>query len=886
MPLTHGWTRWLRIWRRPPEADVDAEVRFHLEARVDDLVAGGASPAEARAQALAEFGDVDDVRSRLGAIDRRIVERHRRAEWWESAFQDLRIALRGLRRTPGFTALVVATLALGVGATTAIFSVVNPILFAPMPFPHADRVMTVWESDQSGSRDLVGFATYKDVEAAVPALQYAAAMSYATGTLTGMGEPEALVGQNVSYPFFNALGVHPAIGRAFTEAEDKPGAPRVVVLSNGLWRRRFGSDSSIVGRPIVLNGIDFTVVGIMPADFASVLQPDAQFWAPLRYDVTLPYACRTCHHLRVVARLRPGAAQSEAARQLAVLAANLRRRYPTEYSAGSMAVVSLRTVVTGDVRPVLTTVLAGVLFVLLIASVNVTNLLLARAMQRRGEFAVRRAMGAGTARLVRQFAAESLLLSLVGGALGIAAAVAGVRALVAASPPGLPLLDRIAVNGPVLGFALGLIVLVGFACGVVPALHASRTEIQDDIRSGGRRATRGSHRTRSVLVISEVALALVLLVGSGLLLRSLGRLFAVAPGFDPANVVTLQIQASNKAYPSKAAAGQYFARVLDAARAVPGVEAAGLTSQLPLSGDFDKYGVHSERHPSANPEQDPSAFRYAVTPGYLEAMRIPIVRGRRFTPQDRDSLPPVALIDETFAAKNWPAEDPIGQRVRLGAVNSGPWYTVVGIVKDVKQRDLSAPPSSAIYVPESQWTFTDLQMTLVVRTRVSAAATAGALRRAVWAIDRDQAISRVATMDQLIAQTAAQRHFVLTLFELFALVALVLAAAGVYGVLSGSVTERMREMGVRAALGATGGDLVRLVVRQGLWLTTIGAAAGLVVAGGLSRLIAGLLFQTSRVDPATYAATTAVLVFVALVACAVPARRAARVDPMETLRAD
>ncbi len=886
MRLTHGWTSWLRVWRRSAEADVDAELRFHFDARIDDLVAGGAVPEAARAQALAEFGDVETVRSRLGAIDRRIVHRNRRADWWESVGQDLRHALRGLRQSPGFALLVIATLAIGIGATTAIFSVVNPILFEPMPFPHADRVMTVWESDQSGGRDFVGFATYKDVQQAVTTFDYSAAMSYATATLTGGREPEALVGQRVSWTFFRALGVHPVLGREFTEVEDRPGAPRVVIIGNGLWRRRFGGDSSIIGHAVTLDGNAWTVIGVMGGDFDSVFQPDAQFWTPLRYDVSLPWACRSCHHLRVLARLRDGASESDAARQLSVLAANLRREYPTQYSPGSMAVVSLREIISGGVRPVLLAVFGGVFMVLLIACVNVTNLLLARGVRRRGEFAVRRAMGAGTGRLVRQLATESLVVSIIGGALGVGLAALGVRALLAMSPPGLPLLDRVAVDGPVLAFALLLTAAAGLACGVMPALHGARADIHDDLRSSGRRATVAGRTTRAALVVSEVALALVLLIGSGLLFRSLTRLFDVAPGFEAANVVTMQLQVGGPRYATKDRVERYFGRVLDLARAVPGVESAGFTTQLPLSGDFDGYGVHSQEHPRPNPEQDPSAFRYAVSDGYIEAMHIPVVRGRSITAGDRAGQPPVAVVNLTFARTNWPGQDPIGQHVRVGGAEDGPWYTIVGIVGDVKQTALSARQESDIYIPESQWTFTDQAMSLVVRTRVDPAVMIAALRKAIWTVDPDVPIVREAAMDDLVERTAATRRFILVLFELFAVVALVLAAAGIYGVLSGSVNERLREIGVRAALGATHTDIVRLVLRQGLILTGVGAAAGLAVALGLSQAIASLLFDTSRMDPLTYAATTAVLVIVALAACWIPAMRAARADPMQTLRAE
>jgi putative ABC transport system permease protein len=820
---------------------------------------------------------------------------------------DLRYALRLLARKPAFTLLAVGTLALGIGATTAIFSVVNSILFEPLPYPEADRILTVWQHIEGGDRalapvtvpatakfvtwgkdrsadlDLFGSTTYNAITRAVSSFEYTAAVGYETATLTGRTEPELLVGQRVSWTFLRVLGVRPALGRDFTRAEDVPNAAPVVILSHGLWRRRFGADSGIVGRVITLDGAPVTVVGVMPAGFESILQPDAQIWTPLRYDLSIP----SYRDLRVIARLGPGATARRADHELDVLYQDLVRQHPDEYAHGNLMVVSLRDQATRDARPVLFAVLGAVLFVLLIACVNVVNLLLAQGAQRRGEFAVRSALGAAHTRLVRQLLTESVLLSAIGGALGIGVAALGVRALIAMSPPGLPLVGAISIDARVLAFALFLTMTVGVAFGLIPALHAARGDLHDDIKASSRR-TAGARTTRTMLVVSEVALAFVLLIGSGLLLRSLARLFAVAPGFDTANLLTMQIQTSGPQFATDASTRAYFDRVLAAVRAVPGVESAALTSQLPLSGEFDVYGLHSESHPDVDYRLDPTGFRYTVSDGYLSTMRIPLLRGRAFTEQDRADQVPVALINETLARSTlWGGDNPIGQRVRVGPSNRGPWLTIVGIVADVKQQSLAAAPANAIYLLERQpWRFADAAMSVVVRTMADPAAMTRRLREAIRSVDKDQPITRVATMDDLLARTAAGRRFVLVLFEAFALVALALAAAGIYGVLAGTVAERFREIGVRAALGASRWDILGMVLRQGLALTAFGIVIGIAGALAFSRIITGLLFGISSVDPLTYLGVTGVLGLVALAACWLPAMRATRVDPAVTLRAE
>jgi putative ABC transport system permease protein len=797
---------------------------------------------------------------------------------------DLRYALRLTTRRPGFSALIVVTLALGVGATTAIFSAVYPILFAPLPYPQADRVVVVWERDLDGTESNVGYATFSDVARLSRSFTAVAAAGYWTPVITGGTAPERLSGQKVSSGFFRVLGVAPALGRDFLAAEDRPGADLVVILSDGLWRRRFGGDSTLVGRQIDLSGRAFTVVGIMPPGFDNLLEPGAQLWTPLRYDASLPYACRTCRHLRMLGRLREGTTVEQARSELAQISRQLVAQYPTEYPSAGMLVPTLREQVTRGVRVALLTVFGAVVLVLLIACANVANLLLARAAQRESEFALRAALGAGQARVVRQLLTESLLLALLGGALGIVIAHLGVRALVTLAPS-LPRLEAITVNGPVLAFALAATTACGLLFGLAPAIHVARADLHRQLQAGALRLAAARRTTRGWLVVSEVALALMLLVGSGLLLRSMGRLLAVTPGFDAAGVLTAQVEVSGPRFADDTATWSYFDRVLAATQQLPGVEAAAYTSQLPLSGDFDGYGVHSETHPRANPEEDPSAFRYAVSPGYLETMRIPVLRGRSFTAADRRGTPAVALVNERLARRIWPNEDPIGQRIRVGGAKEGPWRTVVGVVGDVRQVSL-AGASDAVYLPEGQWLGADGALTFVVRTSGVAAGLAPALRRAIWSVDKDQPIVRVATLKQLVAATAAQRRFTLTLFGTFAVIALVLAGAGIYGVLAGTVAERLREIGVRAALGASRSDIQIMVIRQGLTLTAGGIALGLGGAVLVTRLITSLLYDVSALDAATYAGMTGVLIVVALAACWLPAWRAARLDPVETLRAE
>jgi putative ABC transport system permease protein len=804
---------------------------------------------------------------------------------------DLRYAVRGLLQNPGFATISVLTLALGIGATAAIFSAVNPILFEPLPYPHPDRIATIWDVGSAGSRALQSFGAYCELEARSRLFDSFAVFKPWQPTLSGPAEPERFDGQYVSAGYFRVLGVAPALGRDFDPADDRLHGPNVVMLSDAVWRRRFHSDRAIVGQQITLDDNLFTVAGVMPAGFENVLAPSAQMWTLLQYDQSLPTQGKEWgHHLSMAGRLRAGFSMEQARGELDQIARTPVPEFsrpPWSAMKRGAIVNSLQDDVTRGVRPALLAVLGAVLLVLAIACVNVINLLLARGAQRRNEFAVRAALGAGRTRLVRQLLAESLLLTLVGGVLGMALATAGVRALVALSPPELPRAAAIHLDIPVLLFGLGITMLIGLGIGIVPALQVSQGGLSAGLQQGSRRSTGGHSFTRRTLVVSEVALALVLLVGAGLLLRSLERLFGVAPGFNPAHVLTMQVQvASARRYPDDGSLHRFYAQALDAVRRVPGVTAAAFASQLPLNAEItETYCVRFEN--DTDPNDSHNALRSAVTPGYFELMGIPVVRGRLF--DERDMVPgavrPV-LINQSFARRKFAGQDPIGQRLRMGGPPNRPWDVIAGVVGDVNQTSLAAGQTDSIYVATAQWLWADNPLWLVVRSTGDAAALTPAVKNAIWSVDKDQPIVRVALMDSLVAASASQRRFALVLFEAFALVALVLAAIGIFGVLSGSVTERMREIGLRSALGASRGDILAMVFRQAMTLTGLGILIGLAGAVVASRALITLLFRVSRLDPVTYAGVIALLGGVSAIACWMPAWRAARIDPSITLRAE
>jgi len=887
MSLWRQMTRGLRVLvhRRAADQDLADEVTDFLNQLAAEHVARGLSPADAQRAARLELGSSTMVREQV------------RSSGWENAVgtlvADLRFAARRLRSNPGFTIVSVLTLALGLGAVTAIFSAVNPILFEPLPYPDAGRILMVSDFGTDGAPVDVTFGTYRELAARSRSFSTMAAVDAWQPALTGTAEPERLTGQRVTATYFRVLGVPPALGRDFDAADDQPHGPRVAIVSDGLAQRRFGGTRAVLGRQVTLDGDPYTVVGVMPRGFENVLTPSAEVWAPRQYGANTSFdGPEWGHHMRLVGRLAPDITADQATRELQAIAHTPVAEFPRPPWANldhGVIVHALQADVTAGVRPALVASLIAVLLVLAIACVNVTNLLLARGAQRRGEFAMRAALGAGRRRLISQLLTESLLLAALGGALGLAVADLGVRALVALSPPGLPRVNAIRLDAAVFLFALGITAFVGLVVGFVPALSASRSDLHAGLQQGSQRTAGGHRLTRNVLVVAEVALALVLLVSAGLLLRSLERLFAVAPGLDPSHVVTMQVEAASHLHDGDSTRFRFFAQTLDAVERVPGVTAAAFTSQLPLSGDFDKYGVQLASAPSDDPNADYGAFRYMVTPAYFAVMRIPLRRGRLLTDFDRAGTVEAVLINESFARRAFPGQDPIGQRVRVGPEagrTDRPWDVIVGVVGDVKQASLAIGDENDFYVASGQWAWVDNVQSLVVRTQGSATALIPAIKQAVWSVDRSSPIVRVASMDALVAATAGQRRFALTLFEAFALAALALAAIGIYGVLAGGVTERMREIGVRAALGASRGAILTLIVRQGMTLAVIGVLIGLGGAVLSTRSLATLLFGISRLDPITYLGVIVLLLGVAAVACWIPARRAAAVDPIITLRAE
>ncbi len=883
--------RIVNLFRRASvDREIAAELEAHVALRIDDNIAQGMTPEEARREALVRFGNPTVMRERVAAEDTTL--------GIESVGRDVRYAARQLRRSPGFALSAVLILALGIGAVTAIFSAVNPILFEPLPYPHGSRIVTVWDTYQ-GDRTETTFGTYRELAARSRSFEALATFEPWRPVLTGEQTPERLEGQSVSANYLTMLGIRPALGRDFQAEDDTFSAPRVVMVSDRFWRQRLGGDAGVIGRPVRLDDDVYTVIGVMPRSFENVLAADADVFTPLAVDpAKLADVTSDAwgHHMRIAGRVRAGMSVEEARRDLAQIAAHPQAEFPRPRWASMHAgliVDQLQADMVRSVKPALLAVLGAVALLLAMACVNVTSLLLTRGALRQGEFAMRTALGASRGRLIRQSVTETLLLAILGGALGVVVAVAGVRVLVALSPPGLARVDAIALNTPALLFAFLLSATVGLAAGVMPALQAPRAKLKSAVHLEGRTSTRNRQTARRALVVSEVALALVLLVGAGLLLRSMQKMLAVDPGFNADHLLTLQVQTSGHKFDEAASAPgvgsaarrRFFEQALDQVRKTPGVTQAGFTSILPLSGDPYWMTVYGSAFENEDANSGHNVFRYAVSPGYLEAMRIALLKGRLLDDRDTAKAPFAALISESLAKKEFPHGDALGKRVHVGPTNY-PWFTVVGVVADVRQASLALTDTDAVYLPETQTWFADDTMSFVIRTRGEASALTPAVRDAIWSVDKDQPVLRVATMSALLERSVAERRFVLILFEAFSLVALVLAATGIYGILANSVAERTREIGVRAALGASRGDLLALVMRQGLALVVVGVAVGLGLSLAATRALTSLLFGVSHLDPLTYAGVIAMLLSVAAVACLVPARRAALLDPMQALRSE
>jgi putative ABC transport system permease protein len=799
---------------------------------------------------------------------------------------DLRLAARLLGRAPTFAITAILTLGVAIGASTAIFSVANPVLLKPLPYRDPDRVVVVQERAQDGSTTTVGFATVRDYIERATTLETAAAIGDWQPVLTEGNEAERLTGARVSATYFRTLGATPVLGRDFRAEEDVPNVPRVVILGHALWQRRFGGDSSVVGRQIDMGGTKMTVIGVMPPGFDDVATPGGQIWRVLGYAVTDPYACRTCRHLNMVARLKPGVTVERAQSELSRIHSAIQAEHPTEYASVGTQVVQLQRYVTSTYRAAITALGVAVALMLVIAIANVANLQLARLVRRDEEFAIRSALGASSSRLTRQLLTEGLLIAILGGVAGVAVAAVAIPALVRQLPSQLPRLGAVRLDLGALAVVAAVVLILAVVVGLVPR-HARRsTTVADGLRSGRRLTGTRQSAVRAGLVVTELAFALMLLVGAGLLARSVVRLLNVDAGFDPDNLLTLQINSVGPRYDSDQAVWDYHDKVRAAVASLPGVASVGVVSQLPLGGNFDSYGVAAQDKPLSNPEDAPSGDRYVASADYLRTMRIPVIEGRAFTAaEERDSVNLVALVSQALAARIWPGESAIGKRIRLGGPQR-PWRTVIGVTGNVRHTGLDATVTQQFYVPERQWFSSDNQEVLVVRTQGDPTKMAGAVRQAIRDIDPAQPIVKIAAMEQVIAASTAQRRLALVLFACFAVTAVLLAVAGIYGVLAGNVAERTREIGLRAALGATPRNILQLVVGQGARLAAIGLAAGLLGAFALTKSLQALLFGVGPHDPTTIAVSTVLLLLTTLVACLVPAMRALRVDPSQAFRSD
>ena len=885
MSLLHHFIAGVRalIQRSRVDQEISEEVKHYFEEATQARMERGFTREEANRAVRLEFGSHVSVQEQV------------RSYGWQNVIQnffaDLRYAFRQLRAFPVFSAVSVFTIAIGVGTTTAILAAVYAILVQPLPYTDADRIVAILEINH-GSRNEGSFGMYRGLVERTHGFESIAVLKTWRPVLAGLAQPERLDGQRVSASYFDVLQVRPFLGRHFTAAEDVINGPEVVVLSYAFWQRRFNGDESIIGKSILLDEKSAVVIGVMPADFENTTATAAQIWAPMQYGMAQGRAWG--HHLRTIGRLRAGITIDQATEEVELNGqAVLREQHPETYGTNVRLVARpLQKEITQSVRPALLAILAAALIVLLIACVNVTNLLLARGVHRRGEFALRAALGAGRGRLMRQLFTESLVLAVLGGTCGMFVAWAGTHALVTLSPPNLPRLHAIQLDTTVFWFALGMTMLLGIAFGFLPARHASRMNFQVTMQPSSRGGAGKLHtRARNSLVIGEVALSLVLLVSSGLLWRSRERLFDVDVGFDPLQMTTVQVQATGERFKDDATVDQFFDQILQAIQRVSGVKAAAYTSQLPLSDDLDEYGVHFEAGAS-QPAQSYSAFRYAVSPRYIETMRIRMLRGRSFRETDREGAIRVAIISETLAKLRFGNADPIGKLLRIGPMDGAP-YTIIGVVADVKQLSLAVPQSSAVYIPARQWPFPDLTISIVIRSgrdkpgdALVPAVDISSIRHAVWSVDKNQPIVRVATMEELVAATAAERSFALILFEAFGLVALILAAAGIYGLLAGRVAESIREIGVRSALGASRRAIVLMVLRQGIRLAGFGIAIGFIAAVIVTQAIVAMLFQITPLDPLTHIGVVLLLTLVTIVASAVPAWRASRIDPSTTLRAE
>ncbi len=885
-----AWRRYLRFWGTDVRADADEELRFHIESRVQEFIAAGLTADEAQQEALRRFGDVERVREHCEMIDQLQQRETRRLEMFDALAQDLRYAARALRHNPAFTAVAVLTLALGIGANTAIFSVVNGVLLRPLPYSAPDRLVRIYTAfrgsgDERYAMSQPEFMDYRGLSAV---FENAAAFTEAGLTLTGDGEPERLRGVAATKDLFPVLGVAMARGRNFEGDEGRKGREPVVILTHDFWQNRFGGDPSLVGRSLTLNGIRRRVIGILPPD---VTLAKAQAFIPIFINPD-SMTGRASNYLSGVARLRPNVTVAQAQRELNALTKRLTHQYASTYPASmgyGATVISMRDAIVGDVRPALLMLLGAVGLVLLIACANVANLLLARGEARQREIAVRLALGAERGRVIRQLLTESTVLALLGAVTGLLLAWWGMKALLAVNPDAVPRMELIHIDATVGVVTLLIALATGLLFGVAPAMQMVRPDLHDSLKEGTRGGTAGRRQQRlgRVLVAGEIALAVVVVIGAALLMRSFWTLRNSEPGFRPDGVLAVELALPPARYEPQATT-VFYRQLVERMRSLPGVQIAAAASELPPVASGNNWDITIDGRAQAPGQAAPSPNVRVVTEGYFRALSIPLARGRAFGPQDTEGSQPVAIINETAARTIWPGAEPVGQRVRFSS--KMPWITIVGVARDARSVGLAEPAPTEIFLLHEQLPAitrdTECAMHVVLRTSGDAAALVVPARRIVRELDPLLAIVDMRTMKEIVERSVAQPRFTMLLLGLFGGIALALAAIGIYGIVSYGVKRRTREIGIRIALGASPANVLRLVVAQGMRLALIGLALGVLGAFLATRLMARLLYGISATDPLTFAAISVLLAAVAFVASWLPARRAVLTDPTAALRAD
>ncbi len=883
--------------RLPPvrEAEIVEELSQHLAEQYEDAMTRGTSEEQARRQVFEELNAPDLLERELGHVESPAPRNNvapgaeTKGNTFADLAQDLRYGLRTLLKNPAFTIVAVSALAIGIGANSAIFSVVNAVLLRPLPFKNPEQLVMVWENAThlGFPKNTPSPPNFIDWQRQNTVFSGMAAMVERSFNLTAVGEPERLDGRRVSANLFDVLGVPPLIGRTFVADDDRPGA-HVVLLSYSLWQRRFSSDPSIIGRAVTLNGESYTVIGVMRrgVHLPGYGNWNDELWVPVAFT-NEETTQRGNHFLDVIARIKPGITLKQAQAEMETIAARLAKEYPKYNTQIGATVTPLHEEIVGDIKPALLVLLGAVGFVLLIACANVANLLLARAAVREKETALRIALGASRSRLTRQFLTESVLLALLGAGLGLLLALAGIRVLKTFIPATISQIQTINIDAKVIVFTALMALLTGIVFGLAPAIHVSYSNLNDSLKEGGRESAAGSkgNRLRNLLVIGEVAVSFILLIGAGLLINSFLHLRSLDPGFRADHLLTMKVDLSELKYPDRERRSAFFDEMLRRIRALPGVQSAAVAGNLPLTYNGDSMSIAVEGIPDPPPGQWPDVIFRAIGPGYFSTMGIPMIRGRDFTDQDRADSKNVVVISEKTAQHYWPGQDPIGKRLKPGATTSDvPWREVIGVVKDVRQNDFIAEPKMQMYFTYQQ--LKDLAANaLVVRTIVEPMSLATSVRNAIWAVDKDQPVADIDTMDHIVSEAIARQRFSMLLLGIFAVLALLLAAVGIYGVMSYSVAQRTHEIGIRIALGAQRGDVLTMTMKQGLKLVGLGLLIGLASAFVLTRVMASLLFGISATDPITFATICLVLAIVAALANYIPALRATKVDPIVALQA-